>query len=945
QDADSGNLTPSLDNTTKQLTTHYDPRGRVWAVISHNATYDALTSPPGTDSAMNTILQGSAVQNFIKYDYNHRGLITRLRQGAEGQLPASGTGKVRDVTYSYESGTPTAWNPGSGAAVIAYQRTSVVQHPDPITPVNADDDTYVSFLYNTPVDDALSRPGALGITDGTLEGMPFVQYQRLGIGTIAVTDFLQMGIQLDRTVETNGHRSAAGYSDNPGRYGGWDKFGRLTLNSWVNVGFHNNNRPMLWQERYAYDLSTRKLSRAQLRTNFENVDQDWAFAYDKLDRLTSAQRGQLSGSPPSLTATTGSLSWTLDNLGNWTRQSVKDSAGHWKDEDRTHNATNELTAIGSDARLYDANGNLRRVRTGTSTDKQKLTYDAWNRLVKAETLVTTSGGDVWETVQYQYNPLHWRVREQREMVDLGSEAWPPHGAETSIRRVYYSAGWQVLLEDVEGSGDTPSRREQQFWGLRGVDDAVYRRVDIDNDGVYTGEGDSAFYQLTDSLFSVVAHIDGLTGSVRQRMSYDPYGRMRLHHPADYDAGGTLTGKDESHFLSDWYSDDPRADFNGDGVVDSNDQDEFGWLYTNPHPIDEVRVGFCGYLRDPSTGWWLARNRWYDAEAGRWINRDPAGYIDGLNFYLYVRCNPMSLVDPTGLMPPDGRSTDMMAMRNSPEAQSVTAAAWDQMSDSPAGTMSAGAYIGFGKSSYNVATGVVALVTDPVTTIAGIPAGFKNGVTGAGAKILGAIFNNDGAGNPMSGLQRASDFGEGVSDLAYMLLPVKGAVARSSRAAAAATAGARPSPAVTSRPSPPETPTISGPGVDSPMPPVNSSITGPGLDNALGFSTQTITTPTTPLPALFDYSTYSRPGGYRVGVRDTVFRNAQKASPDGAVRSPGGSVIDPGVAWDMGHIVPFRIQRAWAWISRRTRSEFLNEQNKPSNYRPETPSDNRSHKYE
>ncbi|MGH7132141.1 MAG: hypothetical protein ACREJO_09375 [Phycisphaerales bacterium] len=111
QDADSGNLTPSLDNTTKQLTTHYDPRGRVWAVISHNATYDALTSPPGTDSAMNTVLQGSAVQNFIKYDYNHRGLITRLRQGPRGSCrPAAparcATSRTATRAARRQRGTP-----------------------------------------------------------------------------------------------------------------------------------------------------------------------------------------------------------------------------------------------------------------------------------------------------------------------------------------------------------------------------------------------------------------------------------------------------------------------------------------------------------------------------------------------------------------------------------------------------------------------------------------------------------------------------------------------------------------------------------------------------------------------------------------------------------------------------------------------------------------------
>jgi RHS repeat-associated protein len=49
-------------------------------------------------------------------------------------------------------------------------------------------------------------------------------------------------------------------------------------------------------------------------------------------------------------------------------------------------------------------------------------------------------------------------------------------------------------------------------------------------------------------------------------------------------------------------------------------------------------------------WWLARNRFYDPIASRWVNRDPSGYADGLSMYLYVRGNPWGLVDPTGLAP-------------------------------------------------------------------------------------------------------------------------------------------------------------------------------------------------------------------------------------------------------------------------------------------------------
>jgi hypothetical protein len=43
-----------------------------------------------------------------------------------------------------------------------------------------------------------------------------------------------------------------------------------------------------------------------------------------------------------------------------------------------------------------------------------------------------------------------------------------------------------------------------------------------------------------------------------------------------------------------------------------------------------------------------RARQYDPERGRFLQRDPAGYADGLNLYEYARGAPASLVDPLGL---------------------------------------------------------------------------------------------------------------------------------------------------------------------------------------------------------------------------------------------------------------------------------------------------------
>ena len=52
-----------------------------------------------------------------------------------------------------------------------------------------------------------------------------------------------------------------------------------------------------------------------------------------------------------------------------------------------------------------------------------------------------------------------------------------------------------------------------------------------------------------------------------------------------------------------------------------------------------------YLRDPLNA---ARYRNFHPTLGRWIERDPAGYLDGANLYGYISGNPAGLIDPSGL---------------------------------------------------------------------------------------------------------------------------------------------------------------------------------------------------------------------------------------------------------------------------------------------------------
>jgi|GEM_PF-2689364 len=108
----------------------------------------------------------------------------------------------------------------------------------------------------------------------------------------------------------------------------------------------------------------------------------------------------------------------------------------------------------------------------------------------------------------------------------------------------------------------------------------------------------------------------------------------------------------------------RYDLNRDGVIDSVDGDLLlahhgvglpalpaGHISTPTHAGGPGNpVGYTGHLfdPDPDLGLYLARHRWYSPAQGRWISRDPIGYLDGINLYQYVGSDPISHTDPLGL---------------------------------------------------------------------------------------------------------------------------------------------------------------------------------------------------------------------------------------------------------------------------------------------------------
>ncbi len=57
--------------------------------------------------------------------------------------------------------------------------------------------------------------------------------------------------------------------------------------------------------------------------------------------------------------------------------------------------------------------------------------------------------------------------------------------------------------------------------------------------------------------------------------------------------------------------------------------------------------YAGKRFDVELGLSYFGHRYYDANLGRWISTDPAGFVDGMNLYAYVLNNPLGFFDPDG----------------------------------------------------------------------------------------------------------------------------------------------------------------------------------------------------------------------------------------------------------------------------------------------------------
>ncbi|MFH1419390.1 MAG: RHS repeat-associated core domain-containing protein [Planctomycetota bacterium] len=99
--------------------------------------------------------------------------------------------------------------------------------------------------------------------------------------------------------------------------------------------------------------------------------------------------------------------------------------------------------------------------------------------------------------------------------------------------------------------------------------------------------------------------------------------------------------DESDTLVERYAYEPY------GATLIEHKDSGNWVATNASHFGNP-FAWTGQRYDPGVDLYGFFARTYSPTLGRWLQRDPLGYVDGVNQYKYVSGNPLFFVDPFGL---------------------------------------------------------------------------------------------------------------------------------------------------------------------------------------------------------------------------------------------------------------------------------------------------------
>lgn len=359
---------------------------------------------------------------------------------------------------------------------------------------------------------------------------------------------------------------------------------------------------------YAFDAAGRRTHISSPAGSFDVGYCDWngklaattnangfvvEYAYDIMDRVTNITWKTTSG------ATLGGFEYEYDAVGRIVSRSHAIGSNAF---DRAY-AYDDLDRLASDGGItyfYDAAGNrMTRIEDSVTTTYTLGVGDrlaSWTGGSYAYDLagnVTRISRDGGSTLDLKWNSQYQLVSVSTNGVFAESYEYDALGrrvATTTFEgtiRHVYDDNWQVIA-DLDEQGNVIA---SYTWG-DGIDNLLAVKV-----------GGASYYPLTDIQGTVWGYVNS-QNNVVTRWQYDAWGN----------------------------------------VIDEE-------ITPSASAIANIRYRFQCREWSAATGLINFRMRWYDAETGRWLSKDPIGLSGGLNLYAFCEDSPVIYLDPRGEVPP------------------------------------------------------------------------------------------------------------------------------------------------------------------------------------------------------------------------------------------------------------------------------------------------------
>ena len=579
-----------------------------WAAFAtlqqSTATYDV-----NSRKTMDVTTAGGTTYNVSQYSYDALGRLEcsalRMNPAIWNSLPSSactlgGTGsagadRISKITFD-AVGRVTQEQSAYGTADQANDSTSAYNANGTLRSLTDAQGNATTYQYD-------------GFDRATIIRYPVAA---VGAGASSTADFMQAGY------DANGNVTSVRLRDGSSINYIYDHLGRL---SYKDLPAGENDVS------YGYDL----LDRMTVVTRPDGAGS--TLVYDQLGR--KLQEGQ----------SFGSMAWTYDLAGR--KISTVWNDGFYVTYD--HLVTGETTAVRENgatsgigvlaAYAYDDLGRRTSLTRGNGT-VTNYGYDPASQLTSLG--LDQSGTAYDQNIGFSYSPAG-----QMTLITLSNDtyAWTGVANRNDASSVnglnqITAVGAGTLGYDAKGNlsstgattySYTSENRLSAVSGLATLYyDAIGRLVEYDTNVStrFSYDGDE-----------LAAEIDNPTGTILKRYVRGPNSNEPL---VEYDRSGSI-------YTRSWLHADERGSIiaqsdDSGATTGINTYDEYGV----PGSANTGRFGYTGQAWLATIGLYNYKARMYSSRLGRFLQTDPVGYNDGMNWYTYVGGDPVNRKDPSGL---------------------------------------------------------------------------------------------------------------------------------------------------------------------------------------------------------------------------------------------------------------------------------------------------------